>query len=341
MASNKGLGIPETKGQFQVRGIVTGTEKDNFYKETLTRTNKPFRSINFGVQFNKDATMYVSLNGMEQEKVYFSKSEKDELGKRKTTVKDIPWKDRFTFSEDGFRMIGVNTGVKKVKDNKGNDVNDKKILTQYDACMEIGDNLKDGDCVFIKGNIEYSTYNEKHQIKFEPTQVSLCKDIDFDAEDFKDMANFQQRIVFMSIAPNEDKTKFIVSAKIVTYNTVEDAEFVIKNTELANTFKKGLKPYQSIDVWGNICVEKNTEEVEESDCWGEENNMIKVNSPTVRELVITGADPKTIEKDTYSEEAIDAAIAKAKSLKQATKDFGDSDDWGSVGDASSDEDDPW
>ena len=39
----KGLGLPQTKGSFQVRGKVTGTQKDKFYTEKLTRTDKPWR----------------------------------------------------------------------------------------------------------------------------------------------------------------------------------------------------------------------------------------------------------------------------------------------------------
>ena len=38
---NKGLDLPQTRGNFQVKGIVTGTQKDNFYKETQTKTQKP------------------------------------------------------------------------------------------------------------------------------------------------------------------------------------------------------------------------------------------------------------------------------------------------------------
>ena len=42
---NKGLEIPETKGQFQIKGIVFGTEKESFYKETVTKTSqKPWRT---------------------------------------------------------------------------------------------------------------------------------------------------------------------------------------------------------------------------------------------------------------------------------------------------------
>ncbi len=342
--------IPETKGQFQIKGVVTGTEKDKFFVDKFTKTRKPFRSVSFGVQFDKNATRYVGFNGMPQSNVYFSKSEKDSNGKKKIITKKIPWNDRFNFHEDGFRLIGVNVGVKKITDKSGKEVNDKKTLSQFDACKEIAENLKDDESVFVKGNIEYSTYQNKHQTRFEPTQISLCKPVDFEDNDFNSNANFQQVIVFTGIDKSKDvEDKFVVSAKIVTYKTIENAEFIIKDSKLANVFRKNLKPYQAIKVWGKIDVEQNTEQVVEEDTWGEKNEMTRVNTPALTTLVITGADPKTIEKEVYTKDKIESAIAKINESKVAENDFGndndsDSDNWGSTKNSKSeneDDDEAW
>lgn len=342
----KGLGLIETKGQFQTKGIVVGVEKGNFYKEMLTQTEKPFRAVNFGIQFDKESIMYVSLSGMEQEFVYFTKSETDPASKkRNTTTEAVAWKDRHKFNKEGFRLVGVNVGIKKIKDSKGNDVNDKKMLVPYDACKEIAENLVDGVSVFVKGNIEYSQYEGKHQTKFVPSQISLCKPVDLNANDFTPEALFQQTIVFMGIKSNEEKTRYTVNAKIVGYNSVEDAEFIVEDSNLASLMRKNLKPYQSIKVHGKIHVQRNMDEVEESDGWGESNKMARVNAPTIRELVILGADPSTIEKEEYSEEKIDAALSKSKAAKSAATDYGSQDDgWGSsakLSDADTDEDEAW
>ena len=336
MAEKKnGLGLPQTRGYFQTRGKVTGTQRGNFYNEKLTKTDKPWRSVAFGVQYADNATIFVSLNGMEKNSVYFSKKEDN-----KTVTKEVPWKDRFTFAEKDYRLIGVNLGVSKVKDAKGNEVNDKKCMTDYDACKEIADNLTDNQTVFVKGNIEFGSYKEKHTTKFVPSQVSLGKDIDFEAEDFNPLADFTQVIVYVRTTPNEDKTRATVAAKIINYDSVEDAEFIITDMNLARMFNKNLKPYSSIKVWGNISVEKNTEEVTTTDCWGAENNMEKVNAPTIRELIITGADPETIDTTTYTEAEIDKAIEAAKASKAAEKDFGGSTEgWGSVETGNISEDD--
>lgn len=346
MAKEKkqGLGLPQTRGTFQIKGIVTGTQKENFLKETLTKkTQKPWRTLNFGVKTDKESTVYVTLSDGERDKVYFAKTEKVD-GKKKTDVQEIAWKDRYKFNKEGYRLIGVNVGVTKKVDEKGKETNDKKMLTAYDACKEIADNLVDDQSVFIRGTIDYSSLEGDNGtvrfVKFMPAQVSLCKDIDFEDDNFEPMADFTQYIVFMGIEPDrDDKNRFIVSSKIVNFNSIEDAEFIIEDKTLATTFKKNLKPYTGIKVWGKIVVTKDTEEVQIEDCWGETNNMEKINSPTKRELVITGADPNTIDKETYSEEAIEEALEKIKADKKAEEEFGASDEWGSVDSNSSDDDD--
>lgn len=343
---NEGLGLPQTKGTFQFCGVTTGTEKSNFYSDKPTTTGKPFRMVNFGVKTSKENTHYVSLNGMEKKEVCFSKTETVD-GKRKTTTEKVKWADRNKFNKEGFKLIGVNVGVTKTMDAKGNEVNDKKTLSEYDACKVIGDNLKDDSSVFIKGNIDYSHYtanngDTKRSVKFVPNQVSLCKPVDFEKEDFKETADFTQTIVFTGIRKEDDK--FIVEAKIINYSSVEEAEFTILNKDLAGSFKKNLKPYTAIKVWGDVVVEKDTTQVEVSNCWGSTNDMEKVNSPTIRELVITGADPNSIDKDTYTESAIEEAIKKVNANKRAENEFngGVSDDWGSTtGSSSKDEDEAW
>lgn len=347
MAKERIFDLPQTRGVFQIAGHVVGTEKDKFYEDKVTaKTQKPFRSVNFGVQTDKESTIYTYLNGMVQKSVFFNRSENKKKGIKKDT-KEIPWKDRYQFKSDGYRMIGVKLGVKKVVDKNGKEVNDKKIMPPYDACQEIADNLKDGVSVFVKGTTEFSTYNGNHNVRFVPNQVSLCREIDFDNEEFTPNAEFTQLIVFTKI--EKEGSRFVVSAKIVNYDSVEDAEFYIFDASLANVFRKNLKAYTAIKVWGNIVVEKDTEEVEEKDMWGTENKMDKVNSPTKRLLVITGADPSTIDRETYTEDLIDEALAKVAASKQAENDYGDHDSsepgtWGSVSNTSIDDDDeeaPW
>lgn len=357
--ANKLFELPQTKGTFQVRGIVSGVEKDNFYTEKKTKTGKDFRMVNFGVEYEDKKTIYPSLNGMPRDKVYFSKKDKDTGN---TDTKAIAWKDRIKKAPEGYRMIGVLAGLQKIKDENGKVRNDNKTLTEYDACEYISENLQDGDSVFVKGNLEFGSYTNKdgevsRTTKFVPTQISLCQnDVDFEAEDYAPAHDFTQTIVFVGIDQERENDKptgrFVVDAKIVNYNSIESAEFIIEDAKLAKQMRSGLKPYNSIQVHGHINVVNNVEDVndeEDDDCWGESNDMDnkRVFAPTHRELIITGAKPSTIDKETYTEKAIDEAIKKVNASKKAEQDFTGKeestsnvdDDWGD--DASDDEDEPW
>lgn len=341
--------LPETKGSFQLKGIVTGTEKDKFYKEIKTRSNKDMRIVNFGVTYDEDSTLYVNIQGMEQENVYFSKKS-EKKGEKAETVK-VPWMDRFTYNREGFRLIGKNIGVRKKIDNEGKTVNDKKILTDFDACKEINDNLKDGASVFIKGNLDYSSYldnagNKRTSTKLVPNQISLCKDVDFTDEKYEQQNDFNQVIVFVGIEQEKENDRptgrFIVLAKIITYNNIEDVEFIIENKELANRFRKSLKPYYSIKVSGHMVTSIQTETIEDDDEWGEEDAMEKVSTPIKREFIITGAKGSTLDKDTYTEENVMEAISKIHKANKAESDFGDSDDeWGEIASMDIDDDAAW
>lgn len=350
MAKTTELGIRETKGQFQVVGIVSNCNSNDFFTETTTQSNRPKKTVQFDVRFDKEKTMRIKVTGTKLDQSYFLKKTKGDNGQSKYETKPVDWAKTYSFAEENpdWRLIGVNCGLSKTTIKEGNkvkEVNDKKLLTNFDACDEVHEKLKDGMNVFVKGNIKSWSFtnengDERRGQNFEANQISLCKPIDFEDEEFKPQAFFQQEIVFMGIKPNEDKSKYIVTAKIVTYNSIEDAEFIIENPKLAQLFKKELKPYTGILVSGFINVEKEVETVTETDLWGEANPMQKINSPTKRELVIISADPKTIEKEIWSEENIDAAIAKMKKNEDVKSDWGENADL-SAGDDDDDINDLW
>ena len=343
--------LPETKGLFQVKGKINGVEKDRFYIDKKTKTNKDFRAVNFGCAYDNQKTVYLSLNGMPQANVYFSKRVDN-----KTETKAVPWANRNTFNEDGFRMIGVNLGLTKTTNEDGKAVNDKKTMTNFDACEYIKDYMMDDMSTFIRGNIEFSSFmdnegNIRRSIKYVPTQISLCKEVDFDEYDGLEnnpTHDFTQTIVFMGIEKEKDD-RFVVQAKIVTYSDIVDAEFVITDSKLAGLFKKNLKPYTSISVHGNIEVTHSVVEVSSDDGWGTANAMNAVSAPTKTEMLITGASPATIDRETYTEENVSDAIRKIRNAKSAEQNFNGVksknidvtvEDWGSDG-FEDDEDSPW
>lgn len=60
----------------------------------------------------------------------------------------------------------------------------------------------------------------------------------FAEEGFIPEADFQQVIIFTKINKSETPGKYLVEAKIVTYKTIEDAEFIITDAGLAKMFQK-------------------------------------------------------------------------------------------------------
>lgn len=321
--------LQETKGTFQIKGKINGVQKDKFYTNKKTKTNKDFRAVNFGCEYNGKQTVYMDLNGMPQANVYFSKRN-TETGK--TDTKSVAWANRNKFAEDGWRMIGVNLGLTKTTDANGRQINDRKIMAPFDACEYIAKNMKDDMSTFIRGNIEFSSYqdnqgNTRRGIKYVPNQISLCQPIDFAEynEDNKPVHDFTQTIVFTEINKEEENGKatgrFVVQAKIVTYSDIVNTEFIITDQKLAGLFRKNLKPYTAIDVHGHITVSHKVEEVSNDDGWGEANTMNAVSAPTKTEMIITGATPSTIDRETYTEKNVAEAMAKIRNAKTAEQNF--------------------
>ena len=354
--ANRIFDLPETRGSFQAKGIISGTEKDRFYTDKKTKNGKDFRAVNFGCEYNDKQTIYMNLNGMPQQEVFFSKRNQDT---GKTETKKIPWANRNKFNEDGWRMIGVNLGLTKTTDKDGKVVNDKKTMHSFDACEYIKKNLKDDMSVFIRGALDFSSFTDKdgnirRSIKYIPNQVSLCKDVDFEEYDNvnnKPTHDFTQDIVFMGIAKEEENGKetgrFIVSAKIITWSDIIDTEFILVKPAVARTFKKNLKPYTALTVFGRIEVTHSVEE-EQDDGWGGPNPMKSVNNPTKVELIIDGGVEDSVDVETYNEKNVSEAIKKIKASKAAEQNFSgkannddddDTSDWGEVDEDDGDE--PW
>ena len=350
MAKEKLHDMKQTPNSFQCRGVVTGTKSQRFYKKGDT-----WNALEFGMQIAENKTVYVSMNGFIRDEVYYYK--KGENGAKGTTTK-VKWKDRKKAPSKDHRLIGVNISTGKDENNK----NINETFTEWDAIEWLNTNLKDGDSVFIKGNIRFSSYTDRNgqtrrKMEFVPNQISYTqKPVDFDAEDYKEMAEFENTLVFSNIDPevdeNEKKTgRFILSGYSIAYNSVENVSFIIpaEQEKLARNLKKRMRPGYAIKTFGRVEVINDISVVQEDDSegWGNISPMERINSPVRREYIVYRADPNSIEEDDYSEEDILEAIRKMKASKTASENFGektdannDSDDWGSDDDFG-DDDSPW
>ena len=272
------------------------------------------------------------------------------------STQKVAWKDRKKSPGKDYRLIGVN--ISTDKDEEGKNVNE--MFTEYDAVEWLKDNLEDDTSVFIKGNLQFSSYTDRNgqtrkKVELIPTQISYTqKPVDFDAEDYKEMCEFENTIVFQSIDQetdeNDKKTgRFILTGYSIGYNSVESVSFILKEdcAKLAGNLKKRMKPGYAIKTYGRVEVVTDISTVEDdSDGWGDTSPMQRINSPVRREYIVYRAEPSSIDEESYSEDDIVEAIRKINAAKKATENFGEKvtendnvdDDW-SVDDDS--DDSPW
>lgn len=354
MAKQRIFDLPQTKGEFQIRGNASGTnKKQNFFTSKKTKNNTDMNLLNFGVKFDDGQTAYLTLNGTVNKSVYYYNSQIQK-------TQEVAWDDRDQTPGEGYRLIGVNVGLVTIENEDGNKVNDKKTLVEYDAAKYVSENLKDGMPIFVKGNLDFNSYmdnkgNINRGEKLIPTQISLCsKDIDFEADDFKMLADFKTTIVFESIEKEKDNKgkdtgRFIVNALHIGYSTITNTSFVVEDEKLAGQMKKGLKAYNAIEVTGKFKSSIGIETVEETDDWGEKNSFDKINNPRKFEFVITGAKPSTIDTQTYTEDNIAHARKAILNKTKVEENYGEQkkaevdDGWGDSSDTNNNNDDydPW
>lgn len=344
--------LKQTSSTFQVRGTITGTKGKRFYANGNTKNGGNWNVVEFGVNINEGKSVFLKLSGFPRDAVYYYK--RGEKGEKGTTQK-VAWRDRKKSPGNGYRLIGVN--ISTGKDDDGNNINE--VFTEWDAVEYLHDNLKDGDSVFIKGNVEFSTYtdsegNVKRKVDLVPTQISYTqKPVDFAADDFQEEALFDDILIYTGIEKENDENdkptgRFIVSGYSVSYTDIVPVQFVIeeKNSKLANNIKKKLKAYNSIHVYGkiNVIVDTTVVEEDEDDGWGEASKMEqrRMNSPVRREYVVFKADPASIDTEEYSEKSIASALKAIKNAKEAAKNFaGTDDDSADSWDDDDDDDAPW
>ena len=358
MAKAAEHGLRTTPGTFQMRGVVTGTRQQNFYTEKNFESGSKMRAVNVGIKYDTDKAIYPTIQGFTRNDVWFSKRN---TATKKTETKSVPWAQRFTYGEQnpGWNIIGMNVGLVKGEDGK----NIVKHITEYDAAQYIKEHISDGASVFVKGALDFRSYtNKEKEIKricnFAATQVSICSDVDFSAEDFEPMHEWTQEIIYTGIEPETDAEgkrtgRFVLSGYVVSYNAIEPVSFIVLNGNFAKNLKKNLKPYNSIQVHGKIEVTHVIEEVKtkSTDEWGEPNKMDRMGAPTTREMICTGANPDTITTEDFTEENVAEGIKKLQAKEKVSKNFGEKkeeaksevagDDWGDSSSSSSDDDMIW
>jgi hypothetical protein len=320
-------GLKQNEGQFKLKGLVTGANRDDVFKPSIQKNGSTRNTLKFGMKTSLDNEIYVRISDSEKEKAWFYKKGDKKKGIEGES-KSVAWEQRLNFHEEGFEPIGVNIGLDKDKDEKNIIVNKH----DFDAAEYIAERINDDLPVRIIGDIEFNSFDgQDGKIRSKNLNIKKIYNsfVDFEKEDFIEENYFKQSFLFMGIErangkdgkPDTEDPRFIVKGKIITYSTLEDVEFVLRNKKLGQNFQKNLKPYYCIEVFGAINNKRMEQEVEnnEDDWGGEQNPFEVVNNPRKFEFEIKGINTKNIDKTTYTEQIVTDAF-------KANDEFGN-DEW--------------
>lgn len=322
--------LKQTRGTFEVHGILMGFKEEKAFSEIITRSNKKMRMMNLRLKISESEMMFLHLNGMEQEFVYFSKPVKG----GKPEMEKVDWVKRTRFSKEGYRLIGVGLGLTRGEDGK----NELVTLTPFDAINYVETNGTDGISVFVKGTIEYSSYEDKNSkemkkaTKFIPQAIYLSKnEIDFTSEKFVKQAEFAQPMVFTGVERTGDKDfQYFINGSVIGYNSIEDISLET-NESLAKQLKDKVKAFNGITVTGKIQSSQVVETVT-AEVWGEASSVGKAKTPARVTMVVTGARPETLDTESYTKKSVELfrdECFEAKKAKNASSfESQDGGDWG-------------
>lgn len=204
---------------------LIGVPKINDYtfkiNEKSEKSDWIFNNMNLGVDCGERfGTVYAEMMGG------YSAEGKNEIyahGKKNDGSDDfeakivVDWDDRF--NEDILETIGdlcfITVGLEKTDKDK---TFYKKFLSAYDAVEYIKSHLENGMVVNVRGNLKYSMYNDKVQVRKNITSIVLSKVDDVS----KYVARFTQTILLDKASANlknidKDKSVMYIDARVLDY----------------------------------------------------------------------------------------------------------------------------
>lgn len=182
-----------------------------------------YNSMNIGIDCGEaHGVVYAELLGgysEDGENVIYAHGKHDDGTDDFEQQIQVAWEDRN--DPDVMKTIGdlcfFTVGLELTNKNK---IFYKKFLSAYDAIAYIQDHLEDGTVVNVRGNLKYSIYNDKTQVRKNITSIVLSK-----VEDPKDYnARFVQSVLLNSDSASlkadhvdKDKGVMFVDARVLDY----------------------------------------------------------------------------------------------------------------------------
>ncbi|MEK4006430.1 hypothetical protein [Paenibacillus sp. FSL H3-0333] len=303
--------LQQTRGSVKIEGKIVGFDKtqENSYRKGSTKeSNKPYRSISLGVKTSPTNQIY-QLNqfGMIPEKAAKVIKFKGRGNKEHFEI-DYAHKSELPDGAGvmGFGIVGVGDGEQGKQTIKN--------YFAYDAVEKIADEYGNDDSVVINGEFDIDTYESngesKTTVKYNVKKIWLAKEpIDFEKENYKEVASFEQEFVVVGHNLDKDAKKLYVTGRLITFKKDwYDITFTIdlvKHEALGqNIFKKtkfgDILKVQGIIVNGVVLVEAPVQTFD----WGGEipAGQQNVISNRISELQITNVlehTPKVYKEDDF------------------------------------------
>lgn len=182
-----------------------------------------YNSLNLGIDCGeKHGVVYCEMIGgysADGNNVVYAHGKKSDGSDDFDEQIQVDWDDRLNPSI--MEMCGdlsfITVGLEKTDKSK---TFYKKFLSAYDAIAYINQHLEDGMVVNVKGNLRYSSYNDKVQVRKNITSIVLSK---VDSTD-KYMARFTQSILINGDSTglkgdyvDKDKGVVYVNARVLDY----------------------------------------------------------------------------------------------------------------------------
>lgn len=206
---------------FTLIGVPKVTDYTFKIDEKSTKSNWVYNSLNLGIDCGeKFGTVYAEMmSGYSEDgnNVIYAHGKKDDGTDDFENRITVDWEDRL--NESIIEEIGdfcfISVGLEKTDKGK---TFVKKFLSAYDAIVYIKEHLTEDIVVNVKGNLKYSTYQGKTQVRKNITSIVLSK-VD-DASKY--VARFTQSILidkYSASLKNIDKDKGVmfVDAKVLDY----------------------------------------------------------------------------------------------------------------------------
>ena len=227
--------LKETKGYANFKGIIGGLDviKNGKAKDYQYKDDEKLTKMQFSIKTSEDNMHYIQLiqfkMGKSRDQVWIVRYDK-ETKKSETTTMD--WSERNEPLHDGWRIIGVDLKA------KGDD--ERKSMVAEDAIEYIKDNFNDGDSVFIGTQVSHREYKDKTYDQFDIKKVFATKDpVDFEAEDFEEIADFNEQFVFDNVAV-VDNEGFVKGYSISYNGDITPIQYVVRDKDVLNYFKENV-----------------------------------------------------------------------------------------------------